>query len=173
MKRSLLLVLVLALVAMMLLPACAKKETTPVEEMKPAEEVAPPPPPPPIEEEKPVEVKEQEVEPLVLSDVFFDFDRYNIKDQYKDVLEENAEMLMKRPDATLMIEGHCDERGTNEYNLALGEKRAKAVMDFYIAYGIDAGRLSMISYGEERPFAMGHDEEAWAKNRRAHMVVKE
>lgn len=174
MKRSVLLVLVLSLAAMMMFAACAKDETTPVGEIEPAEEVAPPPPPPPpIEEEEPQEVMEEDVEPVVLADVFFDFDKYNIKDRYRDVLAQNADMLMENPDVSLLIEGHCDERGTNEYNLALGEKRAKAVMDFYIAYGIDADRLSMISYGEERPFALGHNEEAWAKNRRAHMVVKE
>jgi peptidoglycan-associated lipoprotein len=80
---------------------------------------------------------------------------------------------MGRPEAVLVIEGHTDERGTAEYNLALGERRAKAIMDFYIAYGINADKLSMISYGEERPFAYGSNEEAWAQNRRAHMVVKE
>ncbi len=173
MKRFGVLFLVVTLAALMVLPACSKKEAPPVqEEVKPAEEV-PPPPPPPVEEEKPAPVEEEELEPLVLEDVFFDFDKYNIKSEYQKVLETNAELLMSRPEASLVIEGHCDERGTAEYNLALGEKRAKAVMDYLIAYGIPAERLSIISYGEERPFSYGHDEKAWALNRRAHMVVKE
>ncbi len=168
MARNLLFVMLLSVA--LILSACAKKEAVPViEEVEPVEEVAPP-----LEEveEEPVEPVVEEVEPLVLEDVFFDFDKYNIKKEYKAVLTKNAELLLGRPEATLLIEGHCDERGTNEYNIALGEKRAKAVLDFYVTYGIDAGRLSMVSYGEERPFASGHDEEAWAKNRRAHMVVQ-
>jgi peptidoglycan-associated lipoprotein len=88
------------------------------------------------------------------------------------VLAANAEIMLSNPDARLLVEGHCDERGTNEYNIALGEKRAKAVIDFYITYGVEKDRLSMVSYGEERPFASGSSEEAWALNRRAHMVVK-
>ena len=171
MRRFGLLFLVLTLALLMVLPACSKKEAPPIEEeITPVEEV-PPPPPPPVEEVEPVE--KEELEALVLKDVFFDFDKYSIKGEYKGVLENNAELLMSRPKAILVIEGHCDERGTSEYNLALGEKRAKAVMDFYIAYGIGADRLSMISYGEEKPFASGHDEKAWALNRRAHMLVKE
>jgi peptidoglycan-associated lipoprotein len=162
--------LVIVLVLMLVLPSCAKKQMAPVEEVpEPVEEVVPPPPPPPVKEE-PVDIEAQEMQRLVLDDVFFDFDKYDIKPEYKKVLTVNAEALLKYPKMRLLIEGHCDERGTNEYNLALGEKRAKAVLDFYTAYGVPASRLSMVSYGEERPFAMGHTEEAWAKNRRAHMV---
>ncbi len=163
--------LVVLLALLLVLPACAKKEVVPVtEEVKPVEEVTPPPLEEQKPEEAPVEVKE-EPEEIVLEDVFFDFDKYSIKDEYKKVLEKNAEILLAHPDIKLLVEGHCDERGTNEYNLALGEKRAKAVVDFYVAYGVSPDRLSMISYGEERPFDPGHDEEAWAKNRRAHMVI--
>lgn len=160
--------LVVALVAILLVfAACAKKATTPVKEVAPPpaiEQPAPPtaPPAPPA-----VEKKE-----IVLQDIFFDFDRYNIKDEYKSVLSRNAELLLANPDKNILVEGHCDERGTNEYNMALGEKRAKAVVEFYKSYGIPADRISWISYGEERPFALGHNEEAWAQNRRAHMVVK-
>jgi peptidoglycan-associated lipoprotein len=172
MKRFGFMFLVMMLAVLMVLPACSKKEAPPVEEdITPAEEV-PPPPPPPVEEEEDAMIEEEELEALVLEDVFFDFDKYSIKGEYKIVLEANADLLMEREDAVLVIEGHCDERGTSEYNLALGEKRAKAVMDFYIAFGISADRLSMISYGEERPFEYGHDEDAWAMNRRAHMVIK-
>ena len=172
MKRYGILFLVLVLAALMVLPACSKKEAAPVEEdITPAEEV-PPPPPPPVEEETPEVVEEEDLEPLVLGDIFFDFDKYSIKGEFKTVLEGNADLLMLREDAVLVIEGHCDERGTSEYNLALGEKRAKAVMDFYLAFGVGTDRLSIISYGEERPFEYGHDEDAWAQNRRAHMLIK-
>ncbi len=172
MKRYGVLFLVLMLAALMVLPACSKKEAAPVEEdITPAEEV-PPPPPPPVEEDLEV-IEVEELEPIVLKDIFFDFDKYSIKGEFKVALEANAELLMLRDDAILVIEGHCDERGTSEYNLALGEKRAKAVKDFYIAYGIGADRLSIISYGEERPFEYGHDENAWGMNRRAHMLIKE
>jgi len=170
MKQFGFLFLVVALAALMVLPACSKKEAPPVEEeIAPVEEVVPPPPPP-VREEPPVVEK---VEPLVLQDIFFDYDKFAIKNEFKKTLEANAELLLARAGAKLLIEGHCDERGTNEYNLALGEKRAKAVMDFYVAYGVPAARLSMLSYGEEQPFDRGHDEAAWAKNRRAHMLVKE
>jgi peptidoglycan-associated lipoprotein len=161
--------LVLILVLMLILPACAKKEAVPV-----IEEVEEPPPPPPLEEvEEPEEepVIEEE-KPIILEDIFFDFDKFNIKDEYKKVLAANAEILLDHPETTLLVEGHCDERGTNEYNIALGEKRAKVVMEFYIAYGVPSQHLSMVSYGEERPFDYGHNEEAWAKNRRAHMVIR-
>jgi peptidoglycan-associated lipoprotein len=172
MKRYSFLFLVLALVALMVLPACSKKEAAPIEEeIAPAEEV-PPPPPPPVVQEDSEAIDKEDLEPLVLRDIFFDFDKYSIKGEFKTVLEANADLLLERDDAILVIEGHCDERGTSEYNLALGEKRARAVMDFYIAFGISASRLSMISYGEERPFEYGHDEAAWAKNRRAHMLIK-
>ncbi len=165
------LVVVLA-VLVFILPACGGGEkTTPVtEEVEPVEEEPPPPPPPPVEKTEEEEVEEEE--PIVLKDVFFEFDKSNIKDKYKEVLRDNAEILLENPDVELLIEGHCDERGTNEYNLALGERRAKSVIEFYMAYGIPKSRLSMVSYGEERPFAKGHNEEAWAKNRRAHMVVQ-
>jgi peptidoglycan-associated lipoprotein len=167
--------LVLLLALVLILPSCAKKETVPVEDVEePIEEEIPPPPPPleELEEEEPVDIEEEEMEPLVLDDIFFDFDKYDIKAEYKGVLSKNAELISGYPDAMILIEGHCDERGTNEYNLALGEKRAKVVMEFYTAYGVPGDRLSIVSYGEERPFAFGHSEEAWAKNRRAHMVIQ-
>ncbi len=173
MKRYGWLILILALSLIMIFPACAKKSVAPpIEEVEPVEEVPPPPPPEEIEviEEEPVII--EEIELPVLEDVFFEFDKFTIQDMYKEILADNADMLMENPDANLLIEGHCDERGTNEYNLSLGEKRAKAVMDFYIAYGVGAGRLTIISYGEEKPFDPGHNEAAWAKNRRAHMVVR-
>ena len=169
MVRNSLLVVFLSLA--IVLSGCAKKETAPIiEEVEPVEEVTPP-----LEEieEEPVEpIEVEEAEPIILEDIFFDFDKYNIKQEFKKILTNNAEILLNNADARLLVEGHCDERGTSEYNLSLGEKRAKAVIDFYVTYGVDADRLSMISYGEERPFAVGSNEEAWAKNRRAHMVIQ-
>ena len=164
--------LVLTLAVLMILPACAKKDTTPIADMEPAEEIAPPPPPQPPALE---EVEEEPMigeEPIMLEDIFFEYDKFSIKEEYKEILTMNAEALMEYADVVLVVEGHCDERGTNEYNLSLGEKRAKAILDFYVAYGIGAGRLSIVSYGEERPFDSGHNESAWGMNRRAHMAVK-
>ena len=108
-----------------------------------------------------------------LKDIFFDFDKSNIRDDAKPNLSEDAQWLKANPTAKITIEGHCDERGTAEYNLGLGERRAKATMDYLVAAGMDAKRVKMISYGKERPFVMGHDESTWKWNRRAHFVVSE
>ncbi|MCD6379677.1 OmpA family protein [bacterium] len=163
---GLIVIMILALV----FPACVKEEAPPIEEVKPAEEeIIPPPPLEEVEEPQLEEVKE---EPVVLDDVFFDFDKFDIKDAYRDILTGNAEQILGKEDIIIVIEGYCDERGTDEYNLSLGEKRARAVFDFYVAYGVDAKKLTLISYGEEKPFDSGHNEEAWASNRRAHMVIK-
>ncbi|HEY5133421.1 MAG TPA: peptidoglycan-associated lipoprotein Pal [Candidatus Krumholzibacteriaceae bacterium] len=165
--------LILALaIAIVLSPACAKKHVTPLE--KPVEQTSPPVIPPPIEQqqgENPPVIQEKPVE-IALGDAFFDLEKYVIDDEYRSVLTKNAELLMANPSRKLLVEGHCDERGTIEYNMALGEKRAKAVIDFYTTYGVKPDRLTMISYGKERPFDPGHDEAAWAKNRRAHMVLQ-
>lgn len=106
-----------------------------------------------------------------LRDVFFDFDRAALDNEAKAVLDGNVSWLKANPEVRVVVEGHCDERGTNEYNLALGERRATRVRDYLIAAGIDPGRISTISYGEERPFVLGHDESAWKWNRRAHFVA--
>jgi peptidoglycan-associated lipoprotein len=108
-----------------------------------------------------------------LRDVHFDFDRYEIRTQDKPVLDENAKWLKSNVAAMLLIEGHCDERGTNEYNLALGERRAKATRDYLVSLGIDGGRITVISYGEERPLCTERAEACWAQNRRSHFLVKQ
>jgi len=107
-----------------------------------------------------------------LKDVFFDFDKAVIREDMQKVLDENVKWLKANPAAKVLIEGHCDERGTNEYNLGLGERRARAVKDYLVALGVEASRIGTISYGEERPFVLGHDESAWKWNRRAHFVVQ-
>jgi len=108
----------------------------------------------------------------VLKDAFFDFDKSSIRPDAKQSLDENARWLKANPDAALTIEGHCDERGTREYNLGLGQRRAKAAKDYLVSAGIDAKRIKIISYGKERPFVPGHDESAWKWNRRAHFVLQ-
>jgi peptidoglycan-associated lipoprotein len=107
----------------------------------------------------------------VLKDVFFDFDKYDLKPEARRALEENAAWLKKNPQVQILIEGHCDERGTVEYNEALGERRALSVKSYLINLGISPDRISTISYGELKPFDPGHNEEAWAKNRRAHFKI--
>ena len=106
-----------------------------------------------------------------LQDIFFDFDMSNIRDDQRAALDGNLTWLKAYATAKIIIEGHADERGTNEYNLALGERRAKATSDYLVAAGVGAGRISIVSYGEERPFVLGHDESAWKWNRRAHFVL--
>jgi len=106
-----------------------------------------------------------------LKDVFFDFDKYDIRASDAKLLDTNAAWL-KTNDNLVLIEGHCDERGTNEYNLALGERRAKATMNYLVGQGVQANRITIISYGKERPTCTEHSEACWAKNRRAHFLVK-
>ncbi|MDD5712868.1 MAG: peptidoglycan-associated lipoprotein Pal [Smithellaceae bacterium] len=107
-----------------------------------------------------------------LADIHFDFDEYSIRADARDALQRDAEWLMKHPFVRLTIEGHCDEWGTNEYNMALGERRAAEVMRYLAGLGVDEQKMRTISYGEERPLDPGHNEEAWAKNRRARFVVE-
>src|SRR3989442_1208294 len=108
-----------------------------------------------------------------LADIHFDFDKYTIRPKDADLLDQNARWLKAHEKDLLLIEGHCDERGTNEYNLALGERRAKAAMNYLVAQGVAARRITIISYGEERPQCTDHNEACWAKNRRAHFLVKQ
>jgi len=153
---------------------CAKKS----KEVPPAP--APPPPvktasnppetPPPTPQTTPApETK------LTTSDfqaAFFDLDSYTLRDDARTALDTDARLLRDNPSVHITIEGHCDERGTAEYNQALGERRAHAAKDYLVSNGIDAGRLQTVSYGKERPFDNGHDEAAWAKNRRAQIAVR-
>lgn len=117
------------------------------------------------------EVKPEAAAALAVKDIYFDFDQSAIREDSKKVLAEDIGWLTKNAAAKVSIEGHCDERGSSEYNLALGERRARATRDYLVAAGIEANRLSTISFGKERPFVLGHDESAWKWNRRAHFVV--
>ena len=112
------------------------------------------------------------VENPALTEVHFDFDRYDIRPQDKERLAQNAEWLKAHTGVLLLVEGHADERGTNEYNLALGERRAKAARDYLASLGIAESRVTIISYGEERPLCTERDEGCWVKNRRARFLVK-
>lgn len=107
-----------------------------------------------------------------LGNVPFDFDQYEITPEAREVLIKNGEWLMANPDKEILIAGHCDERGTVEYNLALGDKRAKTVRDYYYRLGIKYERMATISYGKEKPLDLEHNEEAWAKNRRTETLLK-
>ncbi len=106
-----------------------------------------------------------------LQDIHFDFDKYDIRNDAKPIVKEAASLLSKNKDVKAVIEGHCDERGTTEYNLALGDRRAKAVKDYLLTLGIPSGRVETVSFGEEKPLCAEHTEECWAKNRRAHFVL--
>ena len=115
----------------------------------------------------------REFVPVVdLKDINFAFDRAEIGSEAAMVLDTNAQWLKANPNHLLLIEGHADERGTNEYNLALGDRRAKASMNYLIAHGVRASRISIISYGEEHPLCREHTEDCWTMNRRAHFGVK-
>ena len=106
-----------------------------------------------------------------LEDIFFDTNLYDIKPEYRDALARNAAWLQQHRTIQILVEGHCDERNTREYNLALGERRAAAVRDYLIFLGVAPERLRTISYGEEKPFELGSGEESWKLNRRAHFVI--
>lgn len=109
-------------------------------------------------------------EQFVNQDVYFDFDSYTLRSDAKTVLEQKASWMQSNPGSNVQIEGHADERGTNAYNLALGERRANAAKQYLVTLGVNGGRMSTISYGEEQPFDTGQNETAWARNRRAHFA---
>lgn len=111
-------------------------------------------------------------EPLVLSDVYFDYDQSMLRSDAKTVLEANARRLKADNSRTLLIEGHCDERGTVAYNLVLGEKRARMVKQYLEDLGIASSRIQMTSYGKEKPFCSAHSADCWQQNRRAHFVLQ-
>jgi len=162
-----------ALLALALAAAgCAKKSTeaapTPTPTPTPAPVTPPPPPPPPPDNTPPPAPR---ITSTDFRPVFFDFDSYTLREDARGALDANAKLLRDNPTVNITIEGHADERGTAEYNLALGERRAQAARDYLTAAGIPSARIQIISYGKERPFDPGHDESAWSQNRRAHTTV--
>jgi len=200
MKRNLLTVLLIALVctlSLTMLSGCAKKASlkdqapvaapTKAPEQKPA--MAPPAPAPkaapapapaaPLAKDDAADKAKKEaaakaaaiLKELQIPDIYFDFDKYNLKPLAQTTLKNGAPAYLKYTDYKLVIEGHCDERGTAEYNLALGQKRADEAAKYLTDLGIQKDRIKTISYGKEMPLDKGHTEEAWAKNRRDHFVV--
>jgi len=174
----------LALLGMALVPlaGCKKKAPTqtaearpPVTAAKPPEkEVAPPPAAAPTKDEV-TEVLAMDIDVLnkkgYLSDAFFDYDQSDLREDARSVLAGDAQWLKKHATVQVLIEGHCDERGTAAYNLALGDRRANAAKEYLVSLGIDGSRLRTVSYGKERPFCTESNESCWQKNRRAHLVI--
>jgi peptidoglycan-associated lipoprotein len=122
-------------------------------------------------ETKEVEASKYAEEKSIFEDIYFDFDKYDIRPDAKPILQSVADWLIKNKSSELLIEGHCDERGTNEYNLALGDRRARTTRDYLVSLGVASGRIDIISYGEEKPLCAEKTEECWQKNRRAHFIV--
>lgn len=191
MKRRIPLVVLVAVIVSVAAGACAKKPPTVARPMPPPAETAtnaipptPPAPPRPVDEPIPVPPEpdtirsgdlKDDLDTLnrsgVLKPVFFDLDSSDINADGQKALQENADVMRKNLQWQVTIEGHCDERGTAEYNLALGERRAIAARAYLVSLGIPAERVRVVSYGKEFPFEQGHDEAAWSKNRRAHFVI--
>ena len=168
--------------------ACAKKQPAPAQpapppsvSSAPAAPVSPPAPPERVEEAVPVPaIAENGIGSRSLEDLnrdsplrpaFFGLDSSELDDAGRATVSANADIMRKYPTWVITVEGHCDERGTAEYNLALGERRAVAVKAYMVALGISPDRLRTVSYGKEFPFDMGHTDTAWSKNRRAHFVI--
>lgn len=126
----------------------------------------------PADARAPIPVPPAGLGPADLVAVYFDFDSYALNDGARAVLDRNARRLRDEAAARITIEGHCDERGTVEYNQALGERRAQAAREYVLASGVSGERVQTVSYGKERPFDEAHHEAAWARNRRAHFVVR-
>jgi len=195
MKKSIWIILALLLVipGLLFTASCGKKSLkADIETMKdkPKEAPAPPPQAPaqapapaPFVQKAPdsVKISAEElrarekaaaIKVLTNEDVYFNYDSAALNPAAQEILKKKVAYLEKYSDLSITIEGHCDERGTNEYNLALGERRAESAKNFLVDIGLAASRFKTISFGEENPVATGNDEEAWAKNRRAHFVVK-
>ena len=182
-------VVAVAMVALMMVSACSKKKppvARPPSAPPPAAAAGgskPPGPPEPVRESVPVPAEPIASDSLSSTDidtlnknspfqpVFFAYDQDDIDTPGQQALNNNAELMKKYPTWIVTIEGHADERGTAEYNLALGERRALAARNYLVSLGIPADRLRTVSYGKEFPFETGHDETSWSKNRRAHFVV--
>jgi peptidoglycan-associated lipoprotein len=184
-NRHGLLVLCVAVLLVATMSACKKKapETAPSPDTT-QQEATPPEPPQQVEVMEDFPEQRPEVEEIlvvsieelnaqsVLKTVYFEFDTYDLSDNARGVLRNNATWLKQSDQYFVVIEGHCDERGTIEYNLALGEKRAKAVRSYLTDLGVDRSRLRVVSYGEEKPADPGHTAAAWSMNRRAEAVIE-
>jgi peptidoglycan-associated lipoprotein len=166
--KKILFLLSIAVVIAMVAGACRKTGPQTQPEVKPAVE---PEKPKPIEQPKVEEPVKKTLQEAQFLTVYFDFDKYNLRPDAKSNLDSNYQLLKTFSDVTVKIEGHCDERGTVEYNLSLGQKRAQSVQDYLTGLGISPSRITTISYGKERPAVQGSDEAAWAKNRRCEFRI--
>lgn len=179
--KKLALILALVASATMASSGCGKKAPPPPPPAPPAAPAPPPPAPPPARPEVAPQVDEygrikamstDEIDRMgLLAEVRFDFDRYDLREADRPVLNKNAEILKKFDFLVVTVEGHCDERGTVEYNLALGERRAKAAYDYLVSLGVPAARLKTVSYGKEVQVCQDASEDCWARNRRARFTV--
>ena len=173
-KSKLTLVFVLGITVLLTgLPGCSGKKKPPEEQQRVSEAPEKKPTPKPIVKEPPQKIEEDLTPPrdLKFTTVYFDFDKSNIRADQRQSIESNAQLLSKFKTVKVRIEGHCDERGTNEYNLALGQRRADSIKRYLVDYGISSSNITTLSYGEERPVDGGHNETAWAKNRRGEFVI--
>jgi len=183
-RWNLALMVILAL-ALIVGAGCAKKKTTSTPpgaqvEVKDNTEWTPPPPPPAepkvdeaaLAAEAEARAKTEAVEELTSVVINFAFDSYELSEESRAILALKASIMRRYDNVRVVIEGHCDERGTEEYNLALGERRARAAYEHLVILGVDPERMSIVSFGEERPIDPAHNETAWAKNRRAEFVVQ-
>ena len=164
------------LLALAFMNGCASKkkvvEEPPKQEVKKPEEPKPAPKPQVKQvPTKQVEEKVAELSESALETIYFDFDKSDIRADQRDRMNRNARLLNDNKTVKIRLEGNCDERGTNEYNMALGDRRANSVRQFLMDYGISDSRITTISYGEERPIDAGHNEDAWAKNRRCEFKI--
>ena len=174
-KLNVTLILVLSIfLALSFMNGCASKKKVaeqPKQEVKKPEEPKPAPTPQVKETPKKVEEKVAELRESAFETIYFDFDKSDIRSDQRDRMNRNARLLYDNKNVMVRLEGHCDERGTNEYNMALGDRRANSVRQFLVDYGISDSRITTISYGEERPVDPGHNEDAWAKNRRCEFKI--
>jgi peptidoglycan-associated lipoprotein len=147
---------------------CAKKQV-----LKPSPQVATPPSVVEQEAKAETSVRYPDWESIPqLKTIHFDYDSTNLNDEARNILKTNSEFLKSNPDMFVLVNGHCDERGTTEYNLGLGQRRASSVREYYGQLGVPLGRIGTISFGKEQPLDSGHNEDAWAKNRRVETKVR-
>jgi len=171
-KMWFMIVLLLVIPALLFTLGCQKKAVTQAKAPAPSPAPAPAPAPAPMPEKGPAPMAPPAASAMVMEeDIYFEFDKSTLTPAAQENLTQKAAWLRANPNATVTIEGHCDERGTNEYNLALGDRRADSAKAFLVDLGIAASRLTTVSYGEERPVCTQHTEECWAKNRRDNFVV--
>jgi peptidoglycan-associated lipoprotein len=177
MKKVALSLIILSL--MFYFGACSKKEAPKTEPVKAQQSVQK------VEEKKPVAERptltEEEIfqnksieqlnKDQVLKRINFDFDKYDIREDAKSILQTNANWMLRYKTTEILIEGHCDERGTDEYNIALGEKRADSAKKYMTSLGISDKRIRIISYGKNKPLVTGHDEDSFAQNRRGEFII--